>query len=72
MTQGLKDGFIGAMWGVLIGALAGLGVCIWVIDIPPFFPGDTIVVGAVICGLLGFFLGERFHEWMKAHWDWFT
>jgi hypothetical protein len=72
MNQQLKDGFIGALWGVLIGGLGGLGVCIWLIDDPPFFPGDTIAIGACICGFLGFFIGEPFLEWMKENWHWFS
>jgi len=29
---------------------------------------STILIGAAICGLLGFFLGEGFIEWLKENW----
>jgi len=48
----------------------GLGACILIFDEPPFFAGDTILIGAVVCGTLGYFLGEGFIEWLKEIW-WF-
>lgn len=57
--------------GVLLGAVAGggigLGACMFIFDEPPLLMGDTVLVGAAICGLLGFFLGEGFIEWLKEN-----
>lgn len=72
MRDQILDGLKGAFWGVLIGGLSGLGVCIWLIDEPILFPGDTIVIGALICGGLGFVLREAFLEWIKDNWWWFS
>lgn len=72
MTHRIGNGIMGAAWGVLIGGLMGLGVCMFIIDEPPFFPGDTIVIGAAACGVLAFFIGEPFLVWIKDNWWDFT
>ncbi len=61
----------GTLLGALCGAGVGLGVCMFIIDEPPLFPGDTILIGAIICGTLGYFWGEGFIEWLKENWWWF-
>lgn len=61
----------GIFFGALIGAAIGLGACVYLFDEPPFFTGDTILIGAVVCGALGYFLGEAFIEWLKENWWWF-
>ena len=58
----------GVLLGGLIGGGLGLGACIFIFDEPPFFTGDTVLIGAVACGVLGFFLGEGFIEWLKENW----
>ncbi len=48
----------GTLLGALIGGGLGLGVCIYIFDEPPFFTGDTVLIGGVLGGTLGYFLGE--------------
>lgn len=72
MRQRFIDGLYGMLGGAVLGALGGLGVCMWIIDEPPFFQGDTILIGGVICGVLGFIFGESFLEWLKENWWWFS
>jgi len=61
--------------GVLLGALAGaglgLGACIYLIEGTLLFPGDTIVLGAVFCGTLGYVFGEPFLDWLHDNVWWF-
>jgi len=61
----------GVLLGILVGAGIGLGACIFIIEGTLLFPGDTILAGAIVCGTLGFFLGEDFIEWLKENWWWF-
>ena len=58
----------GTFFGALAGGGLGLGACMLLFDDPPFFTGDTILIGAIACGLLGFFLGAGFIEWLKENW----
>jgi hypothetical protein len=58
----------GTLLGGLIGAGLGLGACTFLFSDPPFFTGDTILLGAVACGLLGLCLGSGFIEWLKENW----
>lgn len=58
----------GTFFGSLAGGGLGLGACMFLFDDPPFFTGDTVLVGAIVCGLLGFFLGGDFIEWLKENW----
>jgi hypothetical protein len=66
MNDGIK--------GLLIGA--GFGACLglwWIIQMSFdgfFFWGDIIVIGAVACGLPGYFFGDRFFDWFSDHWHW--
>jgi len=57
--------------GAIIGGGLGLGVCIYIFDESPLFNGDTILIGALIWGTLGYFLGEDFIDWLKENWRWF-
>ena len=66
-AQGAKGLGVGA----LLGGLMGLGVCMWIIEGTWLFPGDTILIGAILCGLAGFLFGQTFFEWLKVHWHWF-
>lgn len=61
----------GVLLGALVGGGIGLGACIYVIEGTLFFTGDTVLFGALICGTLGFYLGEGFIEWLKENWWWF-
>jgi len=49
MIDGIKSLFVKA----ILGGLAGLGICVWLLAEAPFFPGDMLVAGALICGLCG-------------------
>ncbi len=60
----------GLLLGALIGGLLGLAVWTLIIGKPVWFPGDTIVAGALICGTLGYVVGEDFIEWLKENWWW--
>jgi hypothetical protein len=64
----MADAIKGVLVGVLFGGLSGLGVCVFLIEGTLFFPGDTIAIGAVSCGLLGYFLGDTFFEWLRDNW----
>lgn len=64
----LGNVIVGTFFGALAGGGLGLGACMYLFDDPPFFTGDTILIGAVVCGPLGFFLGARFIEWLKENW----
>ncbi len=47
-----------------------MGVCTFLIEGTLWFPGDTIVAGALICGTLGYVVGEDFIDWLKENWWW--
>ena len=66
----MAHSFRGLFLGALIGGLLGLGVGTLVIGEPVWFPGDAIVAGALICGTLGYVVGEDFIEWLKENWWW--
>lgn len=55
----------GTFFGALAGGGLGLGACIFFFDDPPLFAGDTILIGAILCGALGFFLGAGFIECLR-------
>ncbi len=57
--------------GIFIGGGLGLGACMYVFEGTLFFPGDTVLVGAVVCGVLGYVYGESFIEWMEENYWWF-
>ena len=65
----MSNALTGMFLGALIGGSLGLGLCVFVIDGTLWFPGDTIVAGALICGTLGFVLGEDFIDWLKENWS---
>ena len=74
MSQGedhLANVIAGTLLGILIGGGLGLGACVYIFDEPPLFTGDTILFGAIVCGTLGYVLGEGFIEWLKENWWWF-
>lgn len=71
MLERLLDGLYGLLAGAFMGALAGLGVCVWIFDEPIFFQGDTILAGGCICAVLGFTYGESFFDWLRENWWWF-
>jgi hypothetical protein len=66
-----RNGFKGLFVGAFLGGFAGLGVCMWIIEGTWLFPGDTILIGAVVCGILGFLFGQRFFDWLSDWWHWF-
>ena len=66
-----KDTLLGTGLGALAGGGMGLGACMFIFDDPPLFVGDTILFGALICGVLGFLYGESFIDWLKENVIWF-
>ena len=64
------EGAKGLLVGAVLGALAGLGACMWLIEGTLLFPGDTMLFGAVICGVAGFLWGDAFFDWLKDHLHW--
>jgi hypothetical protein len=64
--QGAKGLWVGA----LLGALMGLGVCMWILRSTILFPGDTMLFGAIVCGILGFLFGDSFFDWLKDNLHW--
>ena len=64
----LANVIAGVFFGALIGGGLGLGACMFIFEGTLLFPGDTILCGAMICGVLGFFFGGGFVEWLKEHW----
>ncbi len=69
--QELANVVTGTLLGALVGGGMGLGVCIYIFDQTPFFVGDTVLIGALVCGVLGYWQGERFIEWLSENWWWF-
>ncbi|MFO0924692.1 MAG: hypothetical protein U0905_19660 [Pirellulales bacterium] len=67
----LGNTIAGTLLGGLCGGGLGLGACMFIFDEPPFFTGDTILIGAMVCGVLGYLLGGGFIEWLKENWWWF-
>lgn len=57
--------------GALAGGGLGLGACMFVFERTLLFPGDTMLAGAVICGVLGGYFGEVFIEWFRDNLWWF-
>lgn len=64
----LRNVTTGVLLGALIGGGIGLGACMLIFDEAPLFTGDTVLAGALLCGTLGFLLGEGFIEWLKESW----
>jgi hypothetical protein len=68
MNYDWEHGAKGLLYGGLMGGMMGLGVCMYLIEGTWLFPGDTIAIGALVCGILGFLFGEVFIDWLKANW----
>ena len=51
--------------GILAGAAMGVFVFLIVMPWYPLFLGDWIVLGAVVGGPLGYFLGNDFFVWFR-------
>ncbi len=64
---------LGLFFGIILGGSIGLGVCIWVLPGTLFFEGDTVLAGAVIGAIGGWWYGDPFIEGMKdlmSSWWW--
>jgi len=66
------------MWGqgakgLWVGALIGgqAGVWMWLTQDTLLFPGDAMLFGAIVCGVLGFLMGDTFFAWLKERWFYF-
>jgi hypothetical protein len=62
------DAVVGAILGVLGGGGLGLGACTWLLPGTLLFPGDTMDLGAIVCGALGYYKGDDFLRWLRDHW----
>ncbi len=58
----------GLIIGALLGAVAGLGVCVWLLTETWLFPGDTMVIGSLFCGTCGYLWGEDFFDALLEYW----
>jgi hypothetical protein len=47
-------------------------VCTWLFEGTLLFPGDTMLIGAAVCGACGFLFGDAFFDWLKDCWHWFA
>jgi ABC-type nitrate/sulfonate/bicarbonate transport system permease component len=65
----LGHAIAGMIWGIFIGGGIGLGVCTLILDQTLFFTGDTVLFGAIICGLCGLIFGDRFLLWIEDQWE---
>lgn len=67
------EDYASAVYGAIVGAVIGAGggwfVGAYVNSEPPFFPGDTILIGAVVFGVLGYVFGHRF---IDIVWNWLS
>lgn len=52
------DSITESFFGVLFGALAGLGL-LWWLDGPLFFTGDVVLIGTVLGGVVGYLWGHE-------------
>jgi hypothetical protein len=80
LTRGLEDGKAkpGAArrrCRIDRGAILGLGACLFVVTQTPFFPRNpfwfaAVVcgVGAVVCGVLGYYKGDDFFRSLRDDW----
>jgi hypothetical protein len=66
----IEDAVKGGFYGCLLGASVGLGVCVWIFDEPPFFMGDTILIGGILGAIAGYIWGEDFIDLIKNWWWW--
>ncbi len=67
----MSDNIKGLLVGAAFGALVGLGLRTFVINDALLFPGDTVVIGAVIFGIAGALWGDDFLEWLRNSWHHF-
>jgi hypothetical protein len=70
-----EDHLSNVLAGTVLGALAGCGLA-WsvggyIFDAPPLVTGGMIFTGALVGGVLGFFLGAAFIEWLSEYLWWF-
>jgi hypothetical protein len=65
----MSDAVKGAFYGVLIGATGGLGVCMWILEEPLFFTGDTMLIGGVLGAVAGMIWGDDFFDFISDFWS---
>jgi hypothetical protein len=64
-----------AVVGLVVGATLGLGACLFVVTQTPYFPRSpfwfaAVVcgLGAVVCGVLGYYKGDDFFRSLRDDW----
>ena len=66
----MEDDGKGILWGVLFGALGGLSL-LWWIEEPFFFTGETIVLGGIVGGIVGYLWGHEIVAFIGEFlWPW--
>jgi hypothetical protein len=63
------EDYASAVYGAIIGAVIGAVLGLFVISEPPFFPDDTVLIGAEVFGILGYCFGHRF---IDIVWNWLS
>jgi hypothetical protein len=60
--------------GMVAGAVLGLVVLLFLMTPYLVFPGDLVILGTVVGGMLGYLLGNDFFIWFreKLFWWWWT
>lgn len=70
-TREPLDAVVGLIVGAFWGAAPGLGIRLRLLPGAILFPGDTMALGAIVCGVLGYSKGSAFFRWLRDHWfDW--
>lgn len=64
----MGDAIKGMIVGAFLGAITGLGLGVWLLAETLFFPGDTMLAGAIVCGTCGYLWGDDFFDFVKDYW----
>lgn len=64
----MENAIKGLIVGAALGAFVGLGLGLWLLAEPLFFPGDTMLIGGISCGLCGYLWGDEFFDTLLEYW----
>lgn len=64
----MSDAVKGLLLGLFLGATGGLGVCMYILEEPFFFTGDTMLIGGVLGAVAGLIWGDDFFDFVRDHW----
>ncbi len=68
LTREPLDAVVGLIVGALFGATSGLGLGLYAMPGTLLFTGGTMVFGAIVCAVLGYYKGDDFFRWLRDHW----